>query len=234
MNVFLERPNFVAALHLPPMIRIPESSPERTAELPVVLKRFGWRSPLHRIVRSLTGSKAIRSFLIGMTLRNVGVGTPRPLIAWERRGAGAMNQSYYITEEIVDATNLRLILQSSTVLEPERTALLTELARLVRGMHDAGILHRDLTLGNFLAAPKPVEGRRIFLIDLSRAVHPGRIPLPLRFMDLARMNLQESWQEFFEAYCEGHPGWKACRPLLRSFIWLRRRKMGFWKRMRRH
>jgi tRNA A-37 threonylcarbamoyl transferase component Bud32 len=136
-----------------------------------------------------------------MTLRDAGVATPRPLIAWERSGADPANQGYYISDEIPEAVTLRQWLKSSEVPEPEITALSMELARLVRGMHDAGVLHRDLTIGNFLVAPKPFEGNRIFLIDLSRAIHLGHVPLPLRLMDLARMKLFDLWPAFFEAYC---------------------------------
>jgi len=233
MRRFLERPNFVAGLRLPPTIRISGPASDRTAGFPVVLKRFGWRSPFHRLIRPLTGSKAIRSFRTAMILREHGVVTPRPLIAWDFKDGGTPSASYYITEEIPDAITLRAILKSSKNLESERPALSAELARLVRGMHDAGILHRDLTIGNFLVAPKPVDGSRIFLIDLSRAVHLGRVPLPLRLIDLARMKLLDLWPDFFAAYCTGRPGWKAWRPLLNFLIWLRRRRMDLWKKMKR-
>jgi tRNA A-37 threonylcarbamoyl transferase component Bud32 len=232
MKVFLERPNRVVGLRLPPAIRIPASSSEQTGGLSVVVKQFGWRSSLHRLVRPLTGSKAIRSFRIAMTLREAGVATPRPLIAWDRKGGGTAFESYTLTEEIPDAVTLREVLKSPGLFETGRPPLLTELARLVRGMHDAGILHRDLTIGNFLVAPKPVEGSRIFLIDLSRAVHLGRVPLPLRFMDLARMKLFDLWPDFFAAYCAGQPGWKAWQPLLNLLIRFRRWRMDFWKRIK--
>ena len=231
-KVFLERPNWVAALRLPPTIRISESSPDRSAGLPVVLKRFGWRSPLHRVVQPLTGSKAVRSFRIAMTLRDAGVATPRPLIAWESSGLAQANQGYYITDEIPEAVTLRQRLKSTHLPEPEITSLTRELARLVRGMHDAGVFHRDLTIGNFLVAPKPFEGNRIFLIDLSRAVHLRHVPLPLRLMDLARMKLFDLWPTFFEAYCVGHPDWIAWQPVLKILIRMRRWKMDRWKKIK--
>ncbi|MBI3811911.1 MAG: hypothetical protein HY283_06875 [Nitrospirae bacterium] len=220
VKIFLERPNRVFSMKLP------------TEDRAVVVKQFGWRSVIHKLVRPLTGSKAIRSFRIAMTLREAGVATPRPLIAWDRKGGGTAFESYYISEEIPDAVTLRQILKSHGMIEIERGTLLTELARLVRGMHDAGILHRDLTIGNFLVAPKPVDGNRIFIIDLSRSVQLVRVPLLIRFMDLARMKLGDFWPEFFEAYCEGHPDWKAWRPLLNFLIRLRRWKMDFWKNLK--
>lgn len=220
VKIFLERPNRVFSVKLPMEDRA------------VVVKEFGWRSAIHKLARPLTGSKAIRSFRIAMTLREAGVATPRPLIAWDRKGGGTAFESYYISEEIPDAVTLRQILKSPGMIETEKSALLTELARLVRGMHDAGVLHRDLTIGNFLVAPKPVDGNRIFIIDLSRSVHLGRVPLLLRFMDLARMKLGDLWPEFFEAYCEGHSDWRAWRPLLRALVWWRRRRMDLWKKIK--
>lgn len=232
IKVFLERPNRVAAWRLPPTIRVPETPPGQEAGIPVVSKRFGWRSSLHRVLRPLTGSKALRTFRIAMVLREAGVATPRPLIAWESSSYGPGTQGCYISEEIPEAVTFRQWLKSSKAPEPERAALLTELARLVRGMHDAGVWHRDLTIGNFLVVPKPFEGNRIFLIDLSRAVNLGRVPILLRFLDLARMKLGDLWPDCFEAYCLGHPEWKSWRPVLDSLIWLRRRKMEMWKRLK--
>jgi len=232
IKVFLERPNWVVALRLPPTIRIAESSPDRPAGLPVVLKRFGWRSPFHRIARPLTGSKALRSFRISMTLRDAGVATPRPLIAWDRGGGPLTSAGCFITEEIPDAVTLRQWLKSPNVPENDMTTLLTELARLVRGMHDAGIFHRDLTIGNFLIAAKPFGANRIFVIDLSRAVHLEHVPLPLRLMDLARMKLRNLWPAFFELYCTGHPDWKAWQPVLNFLIRVRRWKMDRWKKIK--
>jgi len=232
-RIFLERPNRVAGLRLPPSIRVSESVSDRTPGLPVVLKQFGWRSFFHRLVRPLAGSKALRSFRTAIILRNSGVATPRPLIAWDRKRNGTVPPAgYYITEEIPDAITLRQLLKSTDLIRAEKKDLLTELARLVRGMHDAGILHRDLTIGNFLVAPKPVDGKRIFIIDLSRSLHLGRVPLPLRFMDMARMKLFDLWPEFFQAYCAGRPDWKTWRPLLNFLIGLRRWRMDLWKKLK--
>jgi tRNA A-37 threonylcarbamoyl transferase component Bud32 len=220
VKIFLERPNRVFSVKLP------------IEDRAVVVKEFGWRSAIHKLARPLTGSKAVRSFRIAMSLREAGLATPRPLIAWDRKGGGTAFESYYISEEIPDAVTLRQILKSPGMIESERGTLLTELARLGRGMHDAGIFHRDLTISNFLVAPKPVDGKRIFIIDLSRSVHLGRVPLLIRFMDLARMKLGDLWPDFFAAYCTGRPNWKAQRPILNFLIRLRRWKMDLRKKLK--
>jgi Lipopolysaccharide kinase (Kdo/WaaP) family len=232
LRVFLERPNRVVSLRLPPTVLTPASSSEGAIGSSVVVKQFGWRSPLHRILRPLAGSKAIRAFRIAIRLREAGVSTPRPLIAWDRRDRGTRSASYCITEEIPDAATLRELRRSPSAFESERVTLLPDLARLLREMHDAGILHRDLTIGNFLVSPKPIEGHRLFLIDLSRAVNPGRLPLLLRFPDLARMKLLELWPDFYKAYCAGHPEWESFWPILNVLIRLRRWKMDYWKKIK--
>ncbi len=231
-TVYLKTPNLVARVLLPAEI-LGEESPRglpAAAGLPVVVKRFGWRSPLHRLAGRLTPSKGIRAIRIALILRRAGVRTPKPLIAWDRRHGRGPTVSYYITREIPDAISVRSILtESGPAIGPH----LERLARLVRGMHDAGIFHRDLTLGNFLVESGS-DSREAGpgLIDLSRAIHLPRVPLPIRLIDLARMNLKDSWPPFYEIYCEGRPSFRRGWPILRLLIALRRGKMALWKKIR--
>lgn len=220
-RVYLERPNLVAAVRLP--------AAAAGTELPTIVKRFGWRSPFHRWLRLGRDGRALRSFRIAQALLRAGVSTPPPLIAWERQAAGGI-EAYYIAEEILDALPLRKALAAAT---PEAAADLTRrAARLVRAMHDAGVYHRDLTLGNFLTHSDAALGHPIYLIDLSRATQLERVPLALRLADLARINLQNLWPVFFETYCEGRPDWLARRRLLAGLIWLRRRRVDLRKALR--
>lgn len=222
LRVYLERPNLVAAVQLPPAATAP-------AGARAIVKRFGWRSPLQRWLRFGRDGRALRSFRTAQALRGAGVETPAPVIAWERRGR-AGGESFYITDEIADAIPLRRALAAA---EPQAAAALARrLARLLRAMHDAGIYHRDLTLGNVLIHADAAPARPIYLIDLSRAIRLRRLPLALRWLDLARVNLQELWPVFFEAYCEGRPDWRRRRGLLAGLIWLRRRRVDLRKALR--
>jgi len=60
--------------------------------------------------------------------------------------------------------------------------------RLVRRMHDAGIEHRDLNLGNLLLRDRPEDDHEAFVVDLDRArLHPAPLSLGLRKRGLGRM-----------------------------------------------
>ena len=219
-TVYLERPNQVTGLKLPHEITVAGSSPP----LSIVAKRFGSRSLLHQFLSPFTESKALRAFRIGMILYGSGVPTPRPLIAWRQRGL--MSTGYCVTEEIPAAHSLREALKTPAN-EARIRPLLIQLAHLVRGMHDSGIFHRDLTLGNFLVSAGSPE--KILLIDLSRAIHLNRVPLLIRLVDLARIKLQEHWPNFFKEYCSGQEVWMKSRPLLDALVWSRRQKMALRK-----
>ena len=228
-KVYLERPNRVTGLLLP------ASMPGTTSfsGMPVIVKRFGSRSVLHDLIGSMGPSKAIRSLRTAVCLQQTGVRTPRPLIAWQRGRWGGSSMSYYITEEIPDATVFRSLLQTPIPSDFNLSSNLTGLARLVRGMHDAGLFHRDLTLGNFLIGNRSDQKEPgIYIIDLSRAVWLGYVPLLVRFRDIARIKLQEHWPVFFEAYCKDRPDWKRWWPLLAFMIRLRRQKMALRKMLK--
>ncbi len=219
LTVYAHTPHQVA------VVALPEPIAAAAAAGSVVVKRFGWRSRLHRLAAPVTRSRALRSLRVAQRLQAGGVNTPRPLIAWARYDRLRPAEDYYITQALIEATTARARLKSPERGDPGR--MLADLARLVRALHDAGVWHRDLTLGNFL-----VTADGISLIDLSRAVILGWMPLPLRWVDLARIKLGEHWPAFYTAYCAGRPGWRAAWPILRALVWLRRRKMDlkrFWK-----
>ena len=86
-------------------------------------------------------------------LSAAGIPVPRP-VAWSRLPEGG---AVLATAEIPGATPLK---------EAYRRDLLPAVAALIRRMHQAGYLHRDLHLGNLLVA-----GDAVWVID----VHRGRI-----------------------------------------------------------
>ncbi len=85
-------------------------------------------------------------------LSDAGIPTPRLLAgAWHRRGA--VHRADVATERL-DGTNLASLFFAGTPpLGERRRAVLAAVGRLVRRLHDAGVVHPDLQLGNVLAAP---------------------------------------------------------------------------------
>jgi hypothetical protein len=120
---------------------------------------------------------------------------------------------------------------------------------LVRHMHDAGLEHRDLNLGNLLVRPgTDGAGTEPFVIDLDRArLHSG--PLPFRLRQGALRRLERScvkllgdaappgrigygpWYEFYAAG-DRELEERFRRGVAAGHLWLRLHRAG-WRKPRR-
>lgn len=127
---------------------------ERRGERNVVVKRFEQRGPLGR---ALDGARARREFDILKHLRACGVDVPVPLGL--RRDGSAFEVEL---EWIEDARSLALLCRAGESLP---LPLARALARLLAGLHGAGVDHPDLHAGNVLVA----RGGRVLGIDFDKA-----------------------------------------------------------------
>lgn len=224
-TVFLERPNFVAGVRLPGNV----VGRPKTESVPVVVKRFGWRSPIHRAASLLASPRALRTFRIAWAVQAAGIPTPAPLIAWNPTDG---SNGYFIAEEVEDAISFRRHLETLEGKESARQDALRRLADLVRRLHNTGFLHRDLTLGNFLVTTDGSAIREIFLIDLSRTVQMKNLPLLPRLIDLARIKVGADRSFFYAAYCADRKSWLAFDWLHAFLTRLRRGKVALRKTMK--
>ena len=98
-------------------------------------------------------------------------------------GAGHY-RAWLAVEELAGAVDLATAYASSA--EPSR-ADLAAVMQAVRRMHDLGLEHRDLNLGNLLIRLGE-GGCEVFVIDLDRAkLHPGALSFHLRQRSLRRL-----------------------------------------------
>lgn len=133
---------------------------------PVIYKRFkatSWGDGPANLVRH---SAALRSWVLGQGLRERCLPTARPLAVFHRRRAGLDWEGYLLTERVPDAEELHEYLARLGSLPPEecRRVLrrqIDQLARLVRGLHERRLSHRDLKAANIL-----VSGEALVLVDL--------------------------------------------------------------------
>lgn len=108
-------------------------------------------------------------------------------------GPPGLYRAWLAVEEISDSQDLARRLASPR--PPAREELAAVMERM-RRMHDAGVEHRDLNLGNLLVRMRPGQGPEVFVVDLDRVViHPG--PLSFRARQAAIRRLERSYVKRF-------------------------------------
>ena len=126
-------------------------------------------------------------------LHEVGVPTMTAVAYGERGSNPAAQHSFIVTEELAPTTDLEQLTLNWVQQPPEprlKRALIAEVAKMVGGMHRAGVNHRDCYICHFLLhTDKPVtaEDFRLSVIDLHRAQTRARITRRWRDKDLAAL-----------------------------------------------
>jgi len=166
----------------------------------VVVKQFresDWRSRLQR--RGGRPGKAEKSFRAASAVAAAGVSTPEPL-AWleAERPGGA---SIFVCRHLEGRVEARYLLRARNAgREADEFpgiaigAFLDEAAAVARRLHDAGIWHRDFSIGNLLLAEGPTPERLadLALVDLNRCRIGRTVTLSERLADLSRLMLDRS------------------------------------------
>jgi hypothetical protein len=113
-----------------------------------------------------------------------------------------MYQGWLALDEIPGGADLRSRFVSGP--EPDREELAACLG-LVRRMHDAGVEHRDLNLGNLLLRSGPGGEPQPFVLDLDKArLHAE--PLGRRARQRALRRLERSLVKVLEPHESADPG----------------------------
>lgn len=153
----------------------------------VVIKWFGWRHLIHAFFSPFRKSRAWRTWKTAQELGRVGASTPAPLFVYTRRFMGFVQDNFFISSAIHPHQRLRTLLRSEAAIEHIEKAV-SNLAVSIARMHDDGIMHRDLTSGNFLVD----EEGQVYLTDLNRARHVDHLTVHQRWRDLARISFTMS------------------------------------------
>lgn len=146
------------------------------------MRRGGLLAPLWRD-RYASPDRLVALLAASGEVARRGIPTP-PAVALliERAGPGLV-RAYLATEEIEGAEDLARLADRGAVARESLGAALA----LVRSMHDRGIDHPDLNMGNLLLAASP-DGPRALVVDLDRvAFRDGPVPDRLRRRDLLRL-----------------------------------------------
>jgi tRNA A-37 threonylcarbamoyl transferase component Bud32 len=186
--------------------------------VPVVVKQFRNQGRRLQLDRRFRGSKATRSWVVAKELVRRGIPTPEPIALVESDRADG--PSFFIARRLDDACEVRQFfrrLNAEPDVEPfldvEPLVFLGQLGRHARGLHDAGIVYRDLSMGNILAVgegPQP----ELAVVDLNRARIRQRPGVWRRTRDICRLPVLEPGHR--AAFLEGYWGQV---PPRRSFKW---------------
>jgi tRNA A-37 threonylcarbamoyl transferase component Bud32 len=187
----------------------------------VVVKQFknqGWRRVL---ARRLRGSKAERSWRGATALAAAGIATPQPMLLAESDRADG--PSLFVTRRLEDVREVRHFFRrlrggstSGEFPEVDDGAFLVRLGSFCRSIHDAGIVHRDLSMGNVLVRGQ--DASELYVVDCNRVrvgVRPGAWR---RTRDICRFPILE--QRHGEAFLRGYWGCVPPRSAFRWWFWV--------------
>ncbi|MCB1057657.1 MAG: hypothetical protein KDD11_19320, partial [Acidobacteria bacterium] len=177
----------------------------------VVVKQFRNQGRKASLRRRLRGSKAELSWRMAWRFAEAGVPTAEPVMWLESRRADG--PSFFITRYLGEVTEARYLFRAANqnrVADDFPTVdypgFLDALGRLLRRMHEAGLWHRDLSIGNVLLrldadAPGP-RVPDLFIVDLNRARCLRRLSLSERTRDLCRLAIfrPEDQEALLRAY----------------------------------
>jgi len=167
----------------------------------IVVKEYSSRGVI-KLKSPFLPSKAARAWRGALALRAKGLGTASPVAYFEKRKSGFVSSSFFLSEKIEDAEEIRTLFRRYT--GPDLDSLLSSLARHLSLCHDAGILHRDLSDGNVLV--KKDEGKYFvfYLLDTNRIRLKRKISRLARVKNLIRLGIPPTAQKpFLGCYFEG-------------------------------
>jgi len=114
-----------------------------------------------------------------------GVLTPEPIAVVERRVYGLWKRAYLVAKEAQDTVTLSRFLREEKNWATRRQAI-SLVAKAVRGMHDAGLTHGNLTPYNVWIRREP--RLTVYLGDLDKAHAHERVSTRERIRELGRFN----------------------------------------------
>jgi len=146
----------------------------------LVLKRFNIKNRLNYVKDLFRPSRAFRAYQKAYHLELLGLPTPRPVAAAERRVLRVLTRSYLVTEEIPRAADLGTLLRSGQ--RPERN-LVKQTAELTAQLHEEGFSHSDLKETNIVRD----QPGKLHVLDLDALSYMRTVPEARAAADLERL-----------------------------------------------
>ena len=164
----------------------------------LIIKKFRERRYPLGLERLRSRSRALQNLEAALLLRQHGISTALPLAAIEYRSRGRLEDSYYVTEEIIESVQLRrlwealFIKRSAPGYFRKKRAVLRQLGELIAKMHGSKLYHPDLKDSNILTCltndgDKHLENEPFVLVDLDRLRQEETLPSRKRIKNLMQI-----------------------------------------------
>jgi serine/threonine protein kinase len=160
----------------------------------IVVKEYSSRG-VNMLKSLFLPSKAARAWRGALALSQRGLGTARPVAYFERRRAGFVERSFFLSERVEGAEEIRGLFRRppASDLDP----LLSALAGHLSLCHERGIFHRDLSDGNVLVKRDETGNFTFYLLDTNRIRVRKKIGVSNRVKNLIRLGIPPSLQKPF-------------------------------------
>lgn len=158
-----------------------------TDKQPFVVKRYEHLSLFNRFIYgTLRRSKAERAYLHAIRLRELGIDTPEEVAFIEIRKYGLLQTSYFVSAYSNYLPLWPIAEQYSH--NPELSPILDALAKFLFNMHRAGVLHKDLNIGNLLYKRVDQDKYLFQVIDTNRMQFCKRLSTRQRLDNMRRLS----------------------------------------------
>lgn len=137
----------------------------------------------------LLGSPAQRAWQGAQLLQTAGVPIPRPLAVVEKRVAGMVRESFYVSEALLTQMPLNTYWreQKSQWSWKRRRAFLRVLADFLRTLHDAGLYVGDLKDENLFVEEQGDLHWKFYIVDLDRVTKHQPLHQQRRFKNITQL-----------------------------------------------
>ena len=129
----------------------------------LVIKAFKKPHFFNRVIYTyFRDSKAKRSYRNALRLIELDISTPIPIGYLEKKSCGLLKESYYVCEKV----DYKLTMREARKVK-EAKLIFKQFAAFAYSLHQKGVFHKDLSLGNILIK-KRKEMYDFTLVDLNR------------------------------------------------------------------